>query len=151
MRSDHPAHRSFWVSIKKCTSHFDPLEPEKRPKRPVFGHQRKKPNRRLRRHRNFGRFGTHLSPVALFVSELRPVFRRESVFTPDEYVFTGLVVRMYRFDVTACAEARRLVQRTESSLRELSVLWTSRRASRAGWIMIHILACSNPAVQRYQR
>ena len=95
-------------------SHFDPLEPEKRPKRPVFGHQRKKPNRRLRRHRNFGRFGTHLSPVALFVSELRPVFRRESVFTPDEYVFTGLVVRMYRFDVTACAEARRLVQRTES-------------------------------------
>ena len=86
-------------------SHFDPLEPEKRP---VFGHQRKKPNRRLRRHRNFGRFGTHLSPVALFVSELRPVFRRESVFTPDEYVFTGLVVRMYRFDVTACAEARRL-------------------------------------------
>ena len=108
MRSDHPAHRSFWVSIKKCTSHFDPLEPEKRPKRPVFGHQRKKPNRRLRWHRNFGRFGTHLYPVALFVSELRPVFRRESVFTPDEYVFTGLVVRMYRFDVTACAEARRL-------------------------------------------
>ena len=103
MRSDHPAHRSFWVSIKKCTSHFDPLEPEKRPKRPVFGHQRKKPNRRLRWHRNFGRFGTHLYPVALFVSELRPVFRRESVFTPDEYVFTGLVVRMYRFDVTAGA------------------------------------------------
>ena len=132
MRSDHPAHRSFWVSIKKCTSHFDPLEPEKRPKRPVFGHQRKKPNRRLRWHRNFGRFGTHLYPVALFVSELRPVFRRESVFTPDEYVFTGLVVRMYRFDVTACAEARRLVQRTESSLRELSLLLTSRRAS-AGW------------------
>jgi len=43
-------------------------------------------------------------------------------------VFTGLVVRMYRFDVTACAEARRLVQRTESSLRELSVLFRNQIA-----------------------
>ena len=51
-----PARRSFWVSVYKWTDHFGPLGPEKRPKRPVSGHQREKPNQRLRRHRNFGRF-----------------------------------------------------------------------------------------------
>merc|ERR1712218_194449 len=51
-----PARCSFWVRCKKWTLHFGPLGPEKRPKRPVSGHRREKPNRRLRRHRNFGRF-----------------------------------------------------------------------------------------------
>ena len=51
-----PARRSFWVRSKKWTLHFGPLGPEKRPKRPVSGHQREKPNQRLRRHRNFSRF-----------------------------------------------------------------------------------------------
>ena len=36
----------------------------------------------------------------------------------------GLVVRKCHFDVTACAEARRLAQRAERSLRDLSALWT---------------------------
>ena len=33
------------------------------------------------------------------------------------------MVRKCHFDVTACAEARRLVQRAERSLRDLSSLW----------------------------
>merc|ERR1712020_739203 len=45
-----PARCSFWVRCQKCMFHFGPLGPEKRPK------LREKPNRRLRRHRNFGRF-----------------------------------------------------------------------------------------------
>ena len=39
---------------------------------------------------------------------LRPVFCRKSVFTADEFVFMGLVVRSCHFDVTACTEAHRL-------------------------------------------
>ena len=49
----------------------------------------------------------------------------------------GLVVRKCHFDVTACAEARRLAQRAERAERPLlglSALWASRRALRAGWI-----------------
>ena len=46
----------------------------------------------------------------------------------------GLVARSCHFDVTACAEARRLAQRAERPLRGLLALWASRRASRAGWI-----------------
>ena len=45
----------------------------------------------------------------------------------------GLVVRKCHFDVTACGEARQLAQRAERSLRDLSALWASRRALRAGW------------------
>ena len=56
VHSARPEHRSFWVSRQKWNLHFGPLGPEKRPKRPVLGHRREKPNRRLRRHRNFGRF-----------------------------------------------------------------------------------------------
>ena len=41
----------------------------------------------------------------------------------DEFVLMGLVVRKCHFDVTACAEARRLAQRAERSLRDLSALW----------------------------
>jgi len=62
-------------------------------------------------------------------------FFAENPFSPaDEFVFMGLVVRSCHFDVTACAEARRLAQRAERPLRGLSALWASRRASRAGWI-----------------
>ena len=50
------ARRRFWVRYQKWVFHFCPLGPEKRPKRPGSGHRREKPNRRLRRHRNFGRF-----------------------------------------------------------------------------------------------
>ena len=61
-------------------------------------------------------------------------FFAENQFSPaDEFVLVGLVVRKCHFDVTACAEARRLAQRAERSLRDLSALWASRRASRAGW------------------
>ena len=61
-------------------------------------------------------------------------FFAENPFSPaDEFVFMGLVVRSCHFDVTACAEARRLAQRAERPLRGLSALWASRRASRAGW------------------
>ena len=62
-------------------------------------------------------------------------FFAENPFSPaDEFVFMGLVVRSCHFDVTACAEARRLAQRAERPLRGLSALWASRRASRAGWM-----------------
>ena len=61
-------------------------------------------------------------------------FFAENPFSPaDELVFMGLVARSCHFDVTACAEARRLAQRAERPLRGLSALWASRRASRAGW------------------
>ena len=40
---------------------------------------------------------------------------QKSVFTPNVYVFTGLVARMYRFDVTARAEVRRL-ENTNASI-----------------------------------
>ena len=50
----HIAHCT--LRSKKWFSHFGPLGPEKRPKRPVSGHRREKPNRRLRRHRNLLRF-----------------------------------------------------------------------------------------------
>ena len=67
-------------------------------------------------------------------------FFAENPFSPaDEFVFMGLVVRSCHFDVTACAEARRLAQRAERPLRGLSALWASRRASRAGWIMVKCL------------
>jgi len=63
-------------------------------------------------------------------------FFAENQFSPaDEFVLVGLVVRKCHFDVTACAEARQLAQRAERSLRDLSALWASRRASRAGWII----------------
>ena len=55
VHSGRPARRSFWVRCKKWNLHFGPLGPEKRPKRPDSGHRREKPNRRLRRHRNFAR------------------------------------------------------------------------------------------------
>ena len=64
-------------------------------------------------------------------------FFAENQFSPaDEFVLVGLVVRKCHFDVTACAEARQLAQRAERSLRDLSALWASRRASRAGWIRV---------------
>merc|ERR1711867_131859 len=44
----------------------------------------------------------------------RDLFFAKNQFSPaDEFVFMGLVVRSCHFDVTACAEARRLAQRTE--------------------------------------
>ena len=52
-------------------------------------------------------------------------FAENPFSSADELVFMGLVARSCHFDVTACAEARRL--------RGLSALWASRRASRAGW------------------
>ena len=63
-----------------------------------------------------------------------PFFAKNQFSPTDEFVFMGLVVRSCHFDVTACAEARRLAQRAERPLRGLSALWASRRASRAGWI-----------------
>ena len=62
-----------------------------------------------------------------------PFFAKNQFSPTDEFVFMGLVVRSCHFDVTACAEARRLAQRAERPLRGLSALWASRRASRAGW------------------
>ena len=56
VHSAQPASRSFWVAYHKCMSHFGSLGPKKRAKRPVSGHQREKPNQRLRRHQNFGDF-----------------------------------------------------------------------------------------------
>ena len=51
-------------------------------------------------------------------------FFAENQFSPaNEFVLVGLVVRKCHFDVTACAEARRLAQRAERSLRDLSALW----------------------------
>merc|ERR1711894_382052 len=51
-------------------------------------------------------------------------FFADNQFSPaDEFVLVGLVVRKCHFDVTACAEARRLAQRAERSLRDLSALW----------------------------
>ena len=51
-------------------------------------------------------------------------FFAENPFSPaDELVFMGLVARSCHFDVTACAEARRLAQRAERPLRGLSALW----------------------------
>ena len=48
-------------------------------------------------------------------------FFAENQFSPaDEFVFMGVVVRSCHFDVTACAEAGRLAQRPERSLRDLS-------------------------------
>ena len=41
-------------------------------------------------------------------------------------MLVGLVVRKCHFDVTVCAEARRLAQRAERYLRDLSALWASR-------------------------
>ena len=64
---------------------------------------------------------------------LRPIFAENQFSPAGEGVLMGLVVRKCHFDVTACAEARRLAQRAERSLRDLSALWASRRASRAGW------------------
>ena len=50
-------------------------------------------------------------------------FFAENPFSPaDELVFMGLVARSCHFDVTACAEARRLAQRAERPLRGLSAL-----------------------------
>ena len=51
------------------------LGPKKGPKRPFWGPRRKNQNVRLQSHRNCGRFGTNLSVVALFVSELRSFFQ----------------------------------------------------------------------------
>ena len=68
-------------------------------------------------------------------------FFAENPFSPaDELVFMGLVARSCHFDVTACAEARRLAQRAKRLLRGFSALWASRRASRAGWIKFIIKA-----------
>ena len=74
-------HRSFWVRTQKWTLHFGPLGPEKRPKRPDSGHRREKPNRWLRRHRNFARSTPWNRPDWWKNGPLRPVFRRKSVFT----------------------------------------------------------------------
>ena len=66
----------FWdkVSLKKWYSDFGHLGPGKRS---VSGHQREKPNQRLRRHRNFGR-----SNRWNFMDWFTNVFLRKSVFTP---------------------------------------------------------------------
>ena len=54
-----------------------------------------------------------------------PIFA-ENPFSPaDELVFMELVARSCHFDVTACAEARRLAQRAERPLRGLSALWAN--------------------------
>ena len=71
-------------------------------------------------------------------------FFGENQFSPgDEAVLIGLVVQKCHFHVTACAEAHRLAKRAERSLRDLSALWASRRASRAGWTINYISLCSN--------
>ena len=44
-----------------------------------------------------------------------PFFAENQFLPADESVLMGLVVRKYHFDVTACAEARRLAQRAERS------------------------------------
>ena len=57
-----------------------PLGPKKGPKRPFWGPRRKNQNVGLRSHQNCGRFGTNLSPVALFVPELRSFSQWPPVF-----------------------------------------------------------------------
>ena len=57
------------------------------------------------------------------MAALRPIFAENQFSPADEAVLMGLVVRKCHFDVTACAEARRLAQRAERSLRDLSALW----------------------------
>ena len=81
------------------------------------------------------------SPLGIIqIDEKRPRFGpffAENQFSPaNEAVLMGLVVRKCHFDVTACAEARRLAQKAERSLRDLSALLASRRALRAGWITL---------------
>ena len=58
-----------------------------------------------------------------------PFFAKNQFSPTDEFVFMGLVVRSCHFDVTACAEARRLAQRAERPLRGLSALWASRNCN----------------------
>ena len=79
--------------------------------------------------------------IAEKTAPLRPIFAENQFSPANEAVLMGLVVRKCHFDVTACAEARRLAQRAERSLRDLSALWASRRASRAGWINRHLICC----------
>ena len=43
---------------------------------------------------------------------LRPIFAENQFSPADKAVLMGLVERKCHFDVTACAEARRLAQRT---------------------------------------
>ena len=45
-------------------------------------------------------------------ARLQSVFRWKSVSPADKLIFTGQVGRSFHFNVTACAEARQLVQRT---------------------------------------
>ena len=72
-------------SRQKWVSHFGPLGHEKRPKWPVSGDRREKPNRRLRRHQNFGRF-TRWSFSDWFINGLNTtIFYRKPVFT-DRWV-----------------------------------------------------------------
>ena len=67
----------FRVAAKLTFSDWPqaPRGPKKGQKGPFRAPYGKKRNVRLRSHRNFGRFGTNLSPVALFVSELRSFFQ----------------------------------------------------------------------------
>ena len=74
-------------------------------------------------------------------------FFAENQFSPaDEFVLVGLVVRKCHFDVTACAEARRLAQRAERSLRDLSSLWgqPARFARRLYKINVYIYKHLHP-------
>ena len=59
-----------------------------------------------------------------------PFFAKNPFSPADEFVFMGLVVRSCYFDVTACAEARRLAQRAFQSFGPAGAL---RAPAGQGW------------------
>ena len=77
---------------------------------PIRATAGKKTSRRLQRQRNFGRSTPWNRPDCKTARYGQ--FFAENQFSPaDEFVLVGLVVRKCHFDVTACAEARRLAQK----------------------------------------
>ena len=131
----------YWVRCKKWNLHFGPLGPEKRPKRPDSGHRREKPNRWLRRHRNFARSTPWNRPDWWKTARYSPFFAENQFSPADEFVLMGLVVRKCHFDVTACAEARRLAQCWISN-KSSKHIYIYLRAPLSGVNIIkHVVAC----------
>ena len=97
--------RVTWA-YQKWTLHFGPLlGPEKRPKQPVLGHWRKKPT--ASKFPSF--YPLEFSGLIQKWPGCVPLFA-ENLFSPAEFLFTGLVVWSCHFDVTGCAEPRQLAQ-----------------------------------------
>ena len=85
-----------------------PLGPKKGPKRPFWGPRRKNQNVRLRSHRNCGRFGTNLSVVALFVSELRSFSQCTMVPLLTRSCFKSNKVRLISNGYFLCAISKNI-------------------------------------------